>query len=319
MPQIAVSIINYKTADLTLACVSSVLADLDGVDAVAVIVDNFSDDGSVARIEEWIAAHPQGDRVKLVASPVNTGFSGGHNLGIQAVEADLYVLLNSDALLRPGFLKAMLDAAEHSPEAGFFAPQLQGEDGETQNSSFRFAGPVSEFIRSARTGIVTRLFKRYEVALGPAPDPEQVDWVSFACVVLRRQMIKDLGLMDEGYFLYFEDAEYCLRAKRQGWKIALVPQAVAVHFRGGSGPVKSLARENKRMPAYYYASRTRFLYQAHGWVGLIGANLLWHAGRVLAQSRRLVGKPVNPVNAGEARDIWINATTPLGPRRAPGE
>jgi GT2 family glycosyltransferase len=122
--------------------------------------------------------------------------------------------------------------------------------------------------------------------------------------------------MDDGYFLYFEDTEYCLRAARAGWSVAYVPQARAVHFRGGSGPVKAMAAAKKRLPAYFYASRSRFLYQAHGTAGLWLANLAWLSGRGLAQLRRLAGKPVPPSNAAEARDIWINSLSPLGDRRA---
>jgi GT2 family glycosyltransferase len=125
--------------------------------------------------------------------------------------------------------------------------------------------------------------------------------------------------MDEGYFLYFEDAEYCLRARRAGWGIALAPDAVAVHFRGGSGPVKALARARRRLPPYYYASRTRFFRQAYGPLGPVLANLMWGAGRLIAQMRRLTGRAVPTASASEARDIWTNALHPLGPRRAPGE
>jgi N-acetylglucosaminyl-diphospho-decaprenol L-rhamnosyltransferase len=125
--------------------------------------------------------------------------------------------------------------------------------------------------------------------------------------------------MDEGYFLYFEDAEYCLRARRAGWRIRREPRAVAVHFRGGSGPVKSLARARQRLPAYYYSSRARFFYQAHGTAGLLAANGLWTLGRGLAALRRLAGRSGDNLRQREARDIWINALNPLGPRHAPGD
>ena len=92
-----------------------------------------------------------------------------------------------------------------------------------------------------------------------------------------------------------------------------------MHYRGGSGPVKALAQARKRLPPYYYASRTRFFRQAHGVTGPLRANLLWGLGRVLTQMRRLLGKPVARTNEAEMRDIWTNFGTPLGRRRAPGE
>jgi GT2 family glycosyltransferase len=317
--RIAISVINYRTRDLTLACVQSVLADIGDLDAQIVVVDNASGDGSAESIADWISTQPDGTPVTLVCSKINTGFSGGHNLGMGAVKADHYLVLNSDAVLRPGFLRAILAVADSHPNAGLIAPQIETDDGAVQVSQFRFQGPLSELMRAARTGPVTAIFRHRVVALDPPVDPAQVEWASFACILLRGAMVRDLGPMDEGYFLYFEDAEYCLRARRAGWGIALAPEAVAVHFRGGSGPVKAQAKARKRLPPYYYASRTRFLYQAHGWSGVLAANLAWHLGRGVAGLRRLTGRSVPPAIAYEAGDIWTNFGTPLGPRRAPEE
>ncbi len=312
--RIAVSIINYRTGALTIQCIRSVLDDLTGIDARIVVVDNCSHDGSAEEIEAWIADQPDTAPVQLVRSADNGGFSAGHNQGIAAVRADYYLILNSDTLLRAGFFKSLLAAADAAPTAGLIAPRLTGEDGTVQTSCFRFPSPYSELIRGANSGPVTRALKRHEVALGPHPDPARIEWASFACILLRADMIRDIGPMDEGYFLYFEDAEYSLRAARAGWQIAHEPRAVAVHFRGGSGPVKTLATARKRLPAYYYRSRSRFFCQAHGRAGLLAANLLWVGGRAVAQLRRLAGKSVPPMIEAERRDIWINAITPLAGR-----
>lgn len=317
--KVAISTINYRTADLTLDCVRSVLADMDGIEGRIVVVDNASGDGSAEQIEAWIKAQSPEVPVDLVRSETNSGFSGGHNQGISACLADYYLVLNSDAILRPGFLSAILACADDNPRAGLIAPQIEAEDGEVQDNCFRFHTPLSELIRAACSGPVTRLLKRHVVALETPADPDQIEWASFACILLRGDMIADVGPMDEGYFLYFEDAEYCLRARRKGWHIARTSEAVAVHFRGGSGPVKSLEKARKRLPAYFYHSRARFLYQAHGYGGLIGANLLWHLGRSLAHMRRFVGKPVPPAIEAEDRDIWINVRHPLRPFMTPGE
>jgi GT2 family glycosyltransferase len=314
---IVVSIINFRTADLTLTCIRSVLEDVGDLDVQVIVVDNASGDGSDGIIADWIAAQPAGTPVDLVRSERNSGFSGGHNQGMAAAEADHYLILNSDAVLRPGFLASVLAAAHAAPRAGLIAPRLEYEDGTPQVSTFRFHRPQSEFVRGAATGPISRLFSRYAVALDPDPEPDQIEWASFACILLRGDMVRSIGPMDDGYFLYFEDAEYCLRARRAGWGIVHAPAAVAVHYRGGSGPVKQLQGARKRLPLYYYSSRTRFLYQAHGRVGLYAANIAWHLGRGIAAVRGLIGKPVPPANEGEARDIWTNAGDPLGPSHAP--
>lgn len=316
---VVVSVINYRTADLTLQCVRSVLDDLAGIDGLVVVVDNLSGDGSADKIADWIAAQPDGTPVRLVRSATNSGFSGGHNQGFAAAEADFYLVLNSDAILRPGFLRTMLDAAADAPGIGFFAPVIEYDDGGVQDSCFRFPSPAGELIRAARSSVVTRAFARREVSLGPEPPQDQIEWASFACILLRGEMVRAIGPMDEGYFLYFEDVEYCLRARRAGWRIRQVRDARAVHFRGGSGPVKSLSRERARLPRYYYSSRTRFLYQAHGLGGLISANLLWYLGRAIKHLTRLTGQRIKPMTRAEWIDIWTNVTRPLGPRYAPWE
>lgn len=316
---VVISIINFRTGDLTLQSVRSVLADMDGIDARIVIVDNFSGDGSAEQIADWITDQPEGTPVQLVRSPVNSGFSGGHNQGIAAAEAEYYLLLNSDAVLKPGFLCRMLATARAHPETGFVAPLIEYDDGDIQDSCFRFHSPLSELIRAARSSVVTRAFRRYEVSLGTDPDPTEIRWASFSCILLSDRMIQDIGPMDEGYFLYFEDVEYCFRAHQAGWGILQERDAHAVHFRGGSGPVKTLYKERARLPRYYYSSRTRFFYQAHGWPGLIAANLLWYVGRAVKHLTRLTGRRIKPMTKAEGRDIWTNAAHPLGPRFAPGD
>ncbi len=316
MHSLVVSIINYRTGALTLDCVRSVLADISGIAAEIIVTDNRSDDGSAEVIADWIAAQQPPVPVRLLLSATNSGFSGGHNQAIKAQRATFYLVLNSDALVRPGFFSTLLAAAEAHPKAGLLAPRIEYEDGTQQTSCFRFHSPASELIRGACSGPVTRLLARYDVPLSMPPTSDQIGWASFACILLRGGMIDAIGPMDEGYFLYFEDTEYCLRAHRAGWQIAYVADARAVHFRGGSGPVKALAAARKRLPAYFYASRSRFFYQAYGHIGLLASNLFWLLGWGLAQLRWLAGKAVTPMNEGEMHDIWINFRTPLGDRSA---
>jgi N-acetylglucosaminyl-diphospho-decaprenol L-rhamnosyltransferase len=317
--KVVISIINYKTAAMTQDCAQSALEALNGCDGRIVVVDNASDDGSVEVLSKWAEIHPQQGKLTIIASPENSGFSGGHNMGMAAYEADYYLLLNSDALLAPDFFTALLSVADAQPTVGLFAPRIDTDDGEEQASCFRLHGPASEFERAACTGAVSRALNGHVVSLGAGPDTSQIEWASFACILLRGEMVRQIGPMDDGYFLYYEDAEYSLRARRAGWGLMYTPQAKAVHFRGGSGPVKALAAQKKRMPPYYYASRTRFLYQAHGRFGLLAANLGWVAGRVIGKSRWLAGKPPHKMAALEGRDIWTNFWRPLGPRLAPWE
>lgn len=316
---VVVSIINFRTGDMTLQCVRSVLDDIAGLNGLVVVVDNLSGDGSAEQIEDWIAAQPEGTPVRLVRSATNSGFSGGHNQGIAAAGAAFYLVLNSDAILCPGLLRALLEAARAEPDIGLFAPVIEYEDGGVQDSCFRFPSPAGELVRAARSSVVTRAFRHREVSLGPEPAPGDIEWASFACILLRGEMVRAIGPMDEGYFLYYEDVEYCLRARRAGWRIRQVPGARAVHLRGQSGEVVALSKARARLPRYYYSSRTRFFYQAYGRAGLIAANLLWYVGRAIKHMTRLAGRKIKPMSRAEWADIWTNVTRPLGPRHAPGE
>lgn len=315
--KVTISVINYRTANLTIQVAQSVLDDMGDIDGQVVIVDNFSQDGSVEVLRSWVDGLGADAPVSLVISDENTGFSGGHNQGMTACPAEYYLLQNSDSLLRPGFLRTILDAADRAPDTGLFAPRIEHEDGVVQDSCFRFHSPASEFARAVRTGFVSRWLSHRVISLGPDPEPEQIEWASFASILLRHTMVEQLGPMDEGYFLYFEDAEYCLRARRAGWRIGYVPEAVAIHFRGGSGPVKARLKERKELPAYYYRSRARFLYQAHGRIGLTGANIAWHLGRIIKNSSRILGKSIYPMPAREGYNIWLNFMSPLTPDARP--
>jgi len=316
---LVISIINYKTKDLTIACITSVLKDLatsPDLRAHVVVVDNASGDGSAEAIAQWLTTQPDAP-VTLVQSPRNSGFSGGHNQGISARRAAFYLVLNSDAVLTDGFCATMVAAARAQPKIGLFTPRIDYDTGEQQISCFRIPTPGSELIRAAATGPVTKLLKRYDMWLAMPPDPAAIGWASFAGILLRGEMIDQIGPMDEGYFLYFEDTEYCLRAQRAGWGIAYVPQAQFIHFRGGSAPVKSLAAARARLPKYYYASRTRLFYQAHGRTGLIIANLALYIGWAIAGLRRVLGQQRKRPVAQEWRDIWTNIQTPLGDSYGP--
>jgi hypothetical protein len=315
---LVVTIINYGTAEMTIRCLDGVLDAIRDLNAHVALVDNFSDDDSVAVLRAHIQARGPDAPVTLIASSDNSGFSGGHNIGIRAARGRFYLIFNSDAELRPGAPQALLACAAAHPRAGLIGSRLEYEDGTVQGSCFRRPSAWSELDRGACTGPVTKLLRRHVVALPVPPDPAKIEWVSFASVLARAEMIEDIGMMDEGFFLYSEDTEYCWRADRAGWATLYEPAACAVHHRGGSSEVKSQLAVGKRAPAYFYASRARLVATMHGRVGLIAANLAWHLGRAIARLRTRPGRTPPKTVEGEARDIWINAFDPWGDRRRPG-
>ena len=155
------------------------------------------------------------------------------------------------------------------------------------------------------------MLSRYIVALPVQTQIARPEWTSFACVLVRDEVFQQVGLLDDGYFMYFEDVEFCHRARKVGWEIVHDPAARVVHLRGGSSPVKEQARLKKRVPRYFYESRTRYFYQTYGWLGLTSANLLWWMGRMVSGTRQLLGRPDKAAIEGQWKDIWTNWRHPL--------
>lgn len=315
--RLGVVIINYRTPNLTIDCLGSLAGDLEQVDGEVVVVDNCSGDGSAEKIEQWISTSSIAKRTRLLRSQSNSGFSGGNNQGVAALNADFYLLLNSDTRIRGGALSALLASAAQHPQAGAIGPRLEDEDATIQQSAFRFISPMSEFLGAASSRPVSRLLKHFEVALPVGDAPVTCDWVSFACILLRREAVEAAGLMDDGYFMYFEDADYCNALLRAGWRTFYDPVPRVIHLRGGSSPVKLAIARRARPPAYYYAARMRYFRKKFGPLGPAAANFAWYAGRAIAWLRPLGGKPVPPACKNQAIDIWTNWRAPLSDRKAP--
>jgi N-acetylglucosaminyl-diphospho-decaprenol L-rhamnosyltransferase len=316
---VCVVIINFRTAQLTIDCLETLVAAVVEIDCRINVVDNCSGDDSVAQIGSWIETNDKASIVRLLSSPVNGGFSYGNNFGIKDTRARYYLLLNSDTLVRPGALERLIEAECQFPDAGIISPRLEWEDGQQQVSCFRYHSPVSEFCSALQTGFIDRMLDRFQVSLDVLDIPSFPQWTSFACVLIKREVIDAVGLLDEGYFMYFEDAEYCYRARKHGWKVLNIPQARIVHLRGGSSPVKENVRLKKRLPKYFHESRSRFLYQLYGHGGLMLANAFWNLGRSISKCRQLLGSKDKVAIEKQWKDIWTNWLNPLKANTHPDE
>ncbi len=314
---LAIIIVNYRTPQLIVDCLVSLLPEIAALEAKVVVVDNCSGDDSLAVIDVWRIAHDRRQQIELVAAPTNGGFASGNNIGIRMVTAQYYLLLNSDALVRPGAIATLLETAQQYPDAGLYSPRLEWPDGRGQESCFRFHTPVSEFMGAAHTGIIDRLLQRFVVYCPVQTSIARPEWTSFACVMVRREVLDAVGLLDEGYFMYFEDVAFCRKARQGGWVVVHNPAARVVHLRGGTSTVKASASQKKRVPRYYYESRARYFYQFYGFAGLWAANLLWWSGRGIAKLRLWLGNRDKTAVERQWLDIWTNAMTPLRPYTAP--
>lgn len=318
---LAVVILNYRTPGMTVDCLETLEPELASRgDARVYVVDNKSGDGSADQIDTAIKERGWSAWCELIRSPVNGGFAAGNNVGLRKAHSDggfkFALLLNSDTLIRTGAIAELLSAADQRQDRSVFGPRLEWPDARPQVSAFRFQKPLTELVNAAALGVITRVFKRSVTAIGAPDQPIDAQWVSFACVLIRKEVFETAGLLDEGYFMYFEDVALCRSASRAGHRALYWPLARVVHLRGGSGPVKSASAARKRLPAYFYASRSRYYASFYGRPGLWLANALWLVGRGISWLRERLGRGTH-IAERAPRDIWTNALDPLRPYRPP--
>jgi len=301
--RIAAIILNYRTPQLVADCLPTVASELDPERDEIIVVDNASGDSSAQEIRDFISRRGF-PHARLVEAPHNGGFSAGNNLGVSSTPAEAYLLLNSDTLVRPGAPERLWQTLCSSPDIGLVSPRLEWPDGTPQISCFRLHSPWSEIIQGSQTAPIRRLLSSWDVPIPVADYLTEPAWTSFAAVLIRREVFDSVGPLDEGYFMYYEDVDYCRRARNLGWRIVNEPAARIVHLRGGTSPVKALQRERKRRPRYYYRSRARYFRKAYNPLGLVLANGCWTLGRAIAGARELVGSKRPHAVDFELLDTW---------------
>jgi len=306
--QLAVVVLNYKTPGLVIDCLESLEHAMAGTDDYeVVVVDNCSGDGSDKQIETAVHDRGWSGWARVVRSPVNGGFAAGNNVGIRATSAENILLLNSDTIVRPDAIATLMSTLSEHNDLDMLGPQLEWPDGQHQISTFRYRTPLTEMISSSKLGTIGRMLPRHVVARELHEFTSGLDWVSFACVLLRRRVIEEVGELDEGYFMYFEDMAYCRKATKAEFTIGYQPEARVVHLRGGSSPVKEQTIQRKRRPAYFYAARAHYFRSFYGLPGYIAANLFWLVGWVLGSLRGRSGAVER-----EYRDIWSSPKHTMG-------
>ncbi|HKJ62380.1 MAG TPA: glycosyltransferase family 2 protein [Hyphomicrobiales bacterium] len=201
--------------------------------------------------------------------PRNGGFSYGNN-GIirdymaQPSPPDYLWLLNSDTVVRPGAFAPLLSFMNKTPEAGIVGSRLEHMDGTPQHSAFRFHSLAAEFEASVNLGPVSKILRHWQIAPPIADTIQRYDWLSGASMLIRREVFEQTGLFDEGYFLYDEETDFCIRADKCGWQCWYVPESRIVHLIGRSTGVTGDSDRSRRRPSYWFESRRRFYAKHYG-------------------------------------------------------
>jgi N-acetylglucosaminyl-diphospho-decaprenol L-rhamnosyltransferase len=290
MSRLAASIVNYRTPALTVAAVARLLEETrDLPDTHIYVVENDSQDGSYQQLQQ--ASSAWGDRVTLLASPKNGGYGAGNNVAIRQMLAsadppDHVLVLNPDALMLPGSLGRLLAFMDAHPDAGLCGSRIVGNDGGTQVAAFRFPSVWSELESRTSLRLVSTLLRQHTVTMPEPTTSCPVDWVSGSSMLFRTSMLRQVGLFDEAFFLYFEEVDLARRARDAGWRTYFVAEAPVSHIGSASTGLDKIER---RIPRYWLASRHRYFRKHHGaaYAGL--CDLAWAAGTVAARAKTLLG------------------------------
>ena len=260
--RLSVVFLSYNTRDLTEQALRTVLDAAEHMEVEIFVVDNASADGSADMVAEKF---PQ---VQLIRNEDNVGFAAGNNVALRQVVGEYVLIINTDTIVRRDTLRAMAEFLDAHPEAGACGCKILDPDGTLQLDSRRgFPTPVAAFCKMSG---LSRLFPNHPVISHyhmTYLDPEQtaaVEVLSGSCMMLRKTAMDQVGLLDEDYFMYGEDIDWCYRIHQVGWKVFYVPTTEIIHFRGESGrgvPLRILYRKSQAMSIFvnkHMARRFRF-------------------------------------------------------------
>jgi GT2 family glycosyltransferase len=258
---LAIVIVSYNArADLE-QCLESLRANAPAVSTRIVVVDNASSDGSAVMVR---ARFPE---VAVMEAGANLGFAGGTNAGIRASESEYLLFLNPDTVVPPGAVDALVEVLRRRPDVGIVGPRIVDEQGKAELSFGRMVGPLNE-LRQKLTGALHRR--------GGAGRVERLsrcehyaDWVSGACLMVRRRDAEAVGLLDERFFIYLEDVDFCAAVRSLGKRVLFTPAAEILHRRG-----RSVAAAPAATAEQYRRSQVAFYAKHHPrWVGPLRAYL----------------------------------------------
>ena len=279
-------VLNWRTAEMSLRSARATLLSLPGPQDRLYLVDNASGDGSEAQFRQALGDDP---RVKVLQSGRNGGYGFGNNVGMRAAMAatpapDFIFLVNSDAFPEPDAAERLAAFLMAHPKTAAVGSGIVGQDGAPHCSTFRFHSVAGEFEGGARFGPITRLLKHAQVPILEPQAGQEVDWLSGAALMLRRDALEEVGLFDEGFFLYFEETDLCRRLANAGWEMRFEPEARVVHI----GSVTTGMARWRRVPEYWFDSRARYFTKHGGRRTALLATLARMAGGAIHRLRCLI-------------------------------
>ncbi len=296
--KLLVVIVSYRVTDLTIDCLRSLASEIGRVPGSSVALCENGTGGNAAELlQQAIVDNGWNSWVNLTVLYPNRGFTGGNNAVIRpALESsdppEYVMLLNADTLVKEHVLDTLVTFMDAHPKVGIGGSMLLWPDGTMQASPFRFPGIATELDRGLRLGIVSKLLTPWRVMMPTPGVATRVDWVSGASMILRRTMLEQIGLLDDGLYTYCDDADICLRARRAGWETWYVPESRVIHLEGASTGIASHIKRPHRRPAYWYQAHHRYFLKNYGALYTALVQTAFIAGYAIWRVRRRIqGKP----------------------------
>ncbi len=253
---LSIIIVNWNTVDYLKACLRSIEINAPACEYEVIMVDNASSDGSADMVRESFPG------VKLIANETNEKYAVGNNIGIQESQGEHILLLNPDTKVKPGALDALLKFGREHPEAAAVGCRLILPDGTVQQSCRSFPDPAGvffEYIGVSRAFPESEVFGRYRMTWFDYKHVAEVDQPMGSCLLLSRKALDDVGIFDQEFPIFFNEVDWCYRAKQEGWKVYFTPDAEVVHY-GGAGTIqvkRAMRRESHRSLWWFYRKHYR--------------------------------------------------------------
>lgn len=240
---LSIIIVSYNTKKLTRECIESVVKFTKGIAYEFLVMDNASRDGSVKMLTKLARKLP----LTLVANKENVGFGAGNNQGMKRAKGRYLLLLNSDTVVKDNVLGEMVDWMEKHPQAGIASCALRNADGSLQGTGGYFPTLFKVFAWMfflEDVPLLAKLIKPYHPMHPKSPfykgedfftQSHQRDWVTGAFFLFRKEVLSDVGLFSQDYFMYVEEVDYCFRAKEESWQVWFLPDWSIIHYGGASG------------------------------------------------------------------------------------
>jgi GT2 family glycosyltransferase len=266
MPDLSIIIVSWNVADLLANCLDSILSSSvslqkalnDSPTIEIIVVDSGSSDHTISMLQE---RYPQ---VKLLAQNENLGFTRGNNIGLREAKGRYLLLLNPDTRVLGDALPCMIEYLHKNSDVGIVGPHTLNEDGTTQSTRRRFPNFLIGLFESTwlQPYAPKSLLDYYYIANGTPPDATlDVDWVQGSAMMVRRTVYEQIGGLDEGYFMYSEELDWCKRAKQVGWRVVFLGSATIIHY-GGKSSEQAVARSH----ILFQQSKLRYFRKYHGWL-----------------------------------------------------